>query len=121
MTELAGSAHISFEGDLSATTLAHWPGASFDETRPLKRNTLQPKQEFVVLPLELGLVKPIISAVGGTIPRGILHVQIEKEDRLELGLYDKFAPDAMFFGPTLTPIFFATLLGDGTISQWIER
>ncbi len=51
----------------------------------------------------------------------MLHVQIEKANRLELGLYDNCAPKASFFGPSPTSIFFANLLGDGIISQWTER
>lgn len=121
MTELAGAAHVSFEGDLSATRIANSPGASGEETQVLKRNTLRPKQEFVILPLEADLVTAIVSAVGGTVPRSILHIQIEKENRLELGLYDNFAPNASFFGPALKPIFFAILRDDGIISEWIER
>jgi len=121
MQELAGTARISFEGDLSVTALAHLAGASADEREILKRNTLWPRQDFVVLPLETDLVGAIIAAVGGTIPRGILHIQIEKGNRLELGLYDNCAPKASFFGPLLTPRFFAKLQGDGIISQWTER
>jgi hypothetical protein len=78
LTELAGSAHISFEGDLSGTFITRVPGASSEETQVLKRSTLWPKQDLVVLPLEADLVKPIMAAVGGTVPRGILHIQIEK-------------------------------------------
>jgi len=51
----------------------------------------------------------------------MLHVQIEKANRLELGLYDNCAPKASFIGPSLTPSFFANLQGDGIISQWTER
>jgi hypothetical protein len=76
MTELAGAAHVSFEGDLSATRIANFPGASGEETQVLKRNTLRPKQEFVILPLEADLVTAIVSAVGGTVPRGVLHILI---------------------------------------------
>ena len=121
MRELAGTARISFEGDLSTTAVAQLAGASADETEILKRNTLWPKQDFVVLPLETDLVGAIIAVVGGTVPRGIFHIQIEKGNRLELGLYDNCAPKASFFGPSLTPSFFANLQGDGIISQWTER
>jgi hypothetical protein len=121
MRELAGTARISFEGDLSATSVTQLAGASPDETEILKRNTLWPKQDFVVLPLETDLVGAIIAAVGGTVPRGIPPIQIEKDNRLELGLYDNCAPKASFFGPSLPPSFFANLQGDGIISQWTER
>lgn len=45
--EVVGDAQVSFEGDLSSTTLSDVPGASSDETQVLKRNTLWPKQDFV--------------------------------------------------------------------------
>ena|ERR1700759_3565759 len=63
MRELSATARISFEGDLSATAVAHLAGASANETEILKRNTLWPKQDFVVLPLETDLVGAIIAAV----------------------------------------------------------
>ena len=68
MERLAGGAHISFEGDLSALRLSDIPGASQDETGALKRNTLWPKQDFMVLPLELSTSRAIVSAIGGTVP-----------------------------------------------------
>jgi hypothetical protein len=121
LTELAGTAEVSFEGDLHMTTLFDVAGASSDETKVLKRSTLSPKQDFVVLPLESKTVEPIMAAVGGTVPRGIIHLQVQKEDRLELGVYDNFAPDCMFFGPRPTSLFIATLTDAGILTQWIER
>jgi hypothetical protein len=70
-------------------------------TEVLKRNTLWPKQDFVVLPLEAKTVGPIVAAVGGTVPKSILHIQAEKCGRLELGFYDNFASKGMFFGPAV--------------------
>jgi hypothetical protein len=121
LAELAGVAQVSFEGDLSSTSLSAVAGASSDETQVLKRNTLWPKQDFVVLPLEAEMVGPIMAAVGGTVPRGIIHIQVQKDGRLELGLYDNFAPKCMFFGPSLTSAFFATLQDAGTLVHWTER
>ena len=34
------------------------------------------------------------------------------DNRLELGLYDSFAPEASFFGPALTTTFFTNLVRD---------
>ena len=61
-----------------------------------------------------------MAAVGRTVPRGLIHVQIQKERRLQLGLYDNFAPESMFFGPGLTPTFFATLQEAGALAHWTE-
>jgi hypothetical protein len=121
LAELAGDAQVSFEGDLSMTSLSDVPGASNDETQVLKRGTLWPKQDFVVLPLEVEMVRPIMAAVGGTVPRGLIHVQVQKEGRLQLGLYDNFDPNCMFLGPGLTPSFIATLQEAGVLTHWIER
>ncbi|CAN5402508.1 hypothetical protein BH10ACI4_BH10ACI4_12650 [soil metagenome] len=119
--ELAGSAIVSFEGSLSETGLLNLPSASADETKVLKRNTLWPKQDFVVLPLEVESIGPIMAAVGGTVPRGILHIQVEKAGQLQLGLYDNFAPNAMLFGPALTPQLIASFQNNGLISVWTEK
>src|ERR1700739_4176540 len=105
LRHFAGSAFVSFEGALSGTGLIGVAGASGDETKALRRNTLWPRQDFVVLPLEAETVEPIMAAVGGTVPRGIIHIQVEKGGRLELGLYDNFAPKGIFFGPAVTPAF----------------
>src|ERR1700733_8998446 len=121
LAELAGDAQVSFEGDLSSTSLSDLAGASSDETQVLKRNTLWPKQDFVVLPLEAEMVRPIMAAVGGTVPRGLIHVQVQKEGRLQLGLYDNFAPKCMFFGPSLTPSFMAKLQEARVLVNWTER
>jgi hypothetical protein len=121
LQHLAGSAFVSFEGDLSGTALVEANGASGDETEVLKRNTLWPRQDFVVLPLETETIKSILAAVGGTVPRSILHIQVEKDGRLELGLYDNFAPKEMFFGPAVTPLFIETMQSEGLLSIWTER
>ena len=118
---LAGSAIVSFEGNLSGTDLLSVTGASGDETTALKRNTLWPKQDFVVLPLESDTVGAIMAAVGGTVPRSTLHIQVEKAGQLQLGLYDNFAPRAMLFGPALTPQVVASFQNHGLISPWTEK
>ena len=117
MQELAGGAHISFEGDLTSTKISGLTGVSGNETAVLKRNTLWPPQDFVVLPLEADLVETITAAIGGTVPRSILHIQIEKDGHLELGLYDNFDPKTSFFGSRLTSEFFDRLASRGIVKQ----
>ena len=75
LRQLAGSAFVSFEGDLAGTALSSIKGATGDETQALKRNTLRPRQDFVILPLEAETITSIMAAVGGTVPRNILHIQ----------------------------------------------
>ena len=113
MTELAGDAHLSLEGNLSITRVLELAEASGDETAILKRNTIWPVQNFVVLPLESDSIKTIVASIGGTVPRGIIHIQIEKCNKLELGLYDNFG--SSFFGSRLTPEFFGRLESEGVM------
>ncbi|MHB8499429.1 MAG: hypothetical protein ACYDCG_05350 [Candidatus Acidiferrales bacterium] len=98
MEELAGDAHISFEGDFSGLRLLSTPGASQEETPALKRNTLRPKQDFVVLPLEASMSKTIVSAIGGAMPSAIIHIQIEKNALLQFAAYDNFHPQCIVLG-----------------------
>ncbi len=53
-------------------------------------------------------------------PRSILHIQIEKDGRLELGMYDNFDPEASFFGSRLTPEFFDRLSSNGILKEWVS-
>jgi hypothetical protein len=97
LAELAGDAQVSFEGDLSMTSLSDVPGASNDETQVLKRGTLWPKQDFVVLPLEAEMVRPIMAAVGGTVPRGLIHVQVQKRGDSNLVCMTTSIPTVCFW------------------------
>jgi hypothetical protein len=109
MAELAGNAEISFEGAFGNLRLSELPGASNTERATLKRNTLWPKCDFVILPLELSTIRSIISAYGGTIPRSIVHIQIAKNGKLEFGAYDNFHPHAIAIGEALSDEFIESL------------
>ena len=60
---LAGGARISFEGDLRHCVFPPELPRSSAETFVLRRNTIAPVQDFVVLPLEPETIAPIL-AVG---------------------------------------------------------
>jgi hypothetical protein len=55
------------------------------------------------------------------VSRRILHIQIEKNGNLELGLYDNFDPTSSFFGPRLTPEFFSRLKSEEILRQSTRR
>ena len=120
MEKLGGGAHISFEGSLRHLTLLTTPGSSQDETAALKRNTLWPEQDFVILPLELPIIKKILSASSGTLPRTILHVQIEKADTLQFAAYDNFDPECIYFGNALGDVFVDSLVSAGVMEKMRE-
>jgi hypothetical protein len=121
MEELAGGAHVSFEGDLQGLTLSSIPGASGEPTVALKRNTLWPKQDFVVVPLEPSMGQKIIAAIGGTVPRAIIHVQIEKDGQLQFGAYDNFHPQCIFFGTGVKEAVLESLVSQSIIRPYAER
>ena len=121
MERFAGGAHISFEGDLKALRLSSIPGASKEETEALKRNTTWPKQDFIVLPLESSTSKTIVSAIGGTIPNTIIHIQIEKGGSIQFAAYDNFHPQCIVFHPAMEKAILESLVSEGVMSPYTER
>jgi hypothetical protein len=115
LTELAGDARVSFEGSLGNTRLMGLDGATQGETIALKRNTTWPVQDFVVVPLEADRIDGILRAVGMTIPKTILHIQMEKARKLEFGLYDNPSSGMPFFGPAFSPEFVKRLADLGVV------
>ena len=115
--KLAGDAHISFEGNLRNLALVNFPAATREETSILKRNTTLPRQDFVVLPLEPTVSDRILSAIGATVPRNILHIQIEKAGVLEFAAYDRFDPECVFFGSALQGEFLDSLVIEGLLQN----
>ena len=122
MEELAGGAHVPFEGDLRGLTLLRIPGASEEPTVALKRNTLWPKQDFVVVPLvEPSMAQKIIAAIGGTVPEAIIHIQIEKAGQLQFGAYDHFYPECICFGSAVKEGVIQTLVSQNIMRPYSER
>ena len=117
MEELAGDAHISFEGDSRILGLTNVPGASQIENAVLKRNTSLPRQEFVVVPLEPSSISTVFTKIGGTIPKSVLHIQIEKNGKLEFGSYDSFHPGCIVFGNAIKGTFLDSLISDGLLER----
>lgn len=115
MELLAGNAHVSFEGNLNGLAFSTLPGISESETETLKRSTLWPKQDFVVVQLEDSTIRPVISAIGGNVPKAIIHVQIEKAGRLQFGAYDNFQPGCVSFGDAVSPVDLENLVSDGVL------
>ena len=121
MEELAGDAHVSFEGDLQQLTLTRIPGASEEPTATLKRNTLRPKQDFIIVPLQPSMAKSIIAAIGGTVPNAIIHIQIEKDGLLQFGAYDNFHPKCIYFGSAVNEAVIESLVSQGIMRPYTER
>jgi hypothetical protein len=121
MQELAGGAHVSFEGDLRGLRLMSFPGASEESTAVLKPNTIWPKQDFVVVPLEPSMDQKIIAAIGGTVPGAIIHIQIEKDGQLQFGAYDNFYPECIYFGSAVNEGVMQSLVSQNIMRPYTER
>ena len=120
MRALAGSAHISFEGDLSRCVFPPELDPSAYETPTLKRQTLVPKLGFVVLPLSPDVVQPILDVVlpDRRFMNDIIHIQIEKSGRLEFGSYDSFHPECIVCFLGVGTDFLDALRDRGVIRSW---
>ena len=117
MKHLAGDAQISFEGALDALGFFELQGIQTEETATLKRNTVWPRQGFVVASLNPESIQPLIKALGGTIPRSVLHIQIAKNGKLEFGAYDNFDPQSLFLGEAFGEEFQNDLIAQGVLER----
>jgi hypothetical protein len=119
MEELAGDARMSLEGDLSQCRLGEDIIVGRDETHVLKRNTLSPRQDFVVLRLTPETVAPIFKQVmAAGLKRAIIHVQIERNGVLELGAYDNFHPECVVTGPGVSAALLEELKSKNVIGAF---
>jgi hypothetical protein len=110
MVELAGDAQLSLEGDLSRCRFTDDVVIARDKTGTLKRNTIAPRQDFVVLRLSPETVDPIFKQVmAAGLKQAISHVQIERNGVPELGAYDNFHPECVVTGPGVSSILLVEL------------
>lgn len=117
MEELPADPHISFEGNLRQSKRKSILGASEAETLTLKRNTICPKQDFIVAPIEPAMGKIILSALGGNVRRDVIHIQLEKTNALAFGAYDNFDPECIFFGSAVPEALLESLAVEGVLKS----
>lgn len=111
---------IAFEGNLASTELFRLEGASYEETAGLKRATILPRLDFVVLPLSPEHTSKIEQAVRSKVAfggyRGIIHVQIAIDNEIVFGAYDNFGRDSVVVKETIS-----TVLLDDLVSARVLR
>jgi len=99
MQVLAGDeSRISFEGKLSHTELVKFDGVSEEEDSVLKRGTLWPKLDFLILSMTTENLPIITKAIRSKIAfgdRGIIHVQIARHGKMAFAAYDCFHRDCV--------------------------
>ena len=115
MHALAGEdAWISFEGRLSHTDLVKIEGISFEETEVLRRGTLWPLLDFLVLPLKPALLptieKAVVSKIAFSHGAGIVHVQIESGGEIAFAAYDEFHEECVTAFPAVPETLLAELV-----------
>ena len=98
LNEFAGG-RMSLEGDLSKCDFPENVVVGREALGDLQRNTVAPRQDFVVLRLEPDTAEPILKQIlAAGLKRAILHSQIEHAGNLQMGAYDNFHPDCIVTG-----------------------
>ncbi|HLP84257.1 MAG TPA: hypothetical protein VK157_07900 [Phycisphaerales bacterium] len=120
MFATAGDAHISFEGRIASHDFPANLEASTHETSSLKRVCFSPRMDFVVLPLELDTVQPILDVI---LPNrryldDIIHIQIAHADTLRFGAYDNFHRDCVVAYEGVDTNLLEELQASGVIRSW---
>jgi hypothetical protein len=122
MQALAGrDARISFEGRLSHTSLVRIKGARFEENEVLRRETVHPQLDFLVLPLTrvslpslaLEALKIAFGDCAGTI-----HVQIENHGKIAFAVYDLFHEDCAVAYPGVPLALLDELVEKGALRSY---
>jgi hypothetical protein len=119
MRLLAGGARVSLEGNLSGLDLESVAGVTNEESPILPRQTLVPRQDFVVLPVEPETISAIATRTpGARLVGDVEHIQMEKNGRLEVGLYDIFDPDSSWAGEAFSVGLLDQLKEKGILRGW---
>jgi hypothetical protein len=113
---------VSFEGELQELGILELPGATYDETDLLKRQTTSPRQDFVILPITpetIASLKSNLNAPGLFNNAGALyHVQIECHGRLVLGAYDNFHRECVVAYDPVPQSFLEGLVSSGVLRSY---
>jgi hypothetical protein len=117
MSGLAGGARMSLEGDLSKCLFSDDHVVARDEAGVLKRSTLSPRLDFVIVKLEPDTVAVLFKQLmAAGVTENIIHVQIERNGALQLGAYDNFHRDCVVTGPEVS----AELLREMQVSSVVR-
>ena len=89
-----GQAVASFEGNLASLKLQELPGSSTQETSTIRRQTIEPELDFVVVPINQETVRELKNRLSshGVLGRegAVIHTQLSVGDNLVLIACDNF-------------------------------
>jgi len=114
---------LSLEGFSLPKLVLSLPGVTWAETDVLRRNTIEPKLDFIVVPLDASrgttikeaLAKPSVLA-GET--SGLVHLQVAKKGRLVFGAYDNVHPECTVVYEPYVRSLSETLLKNGAVESY---
>jgi hypothetical protein len=114
-----GEAFASFEGDLSALKLQELPGADGQETSTLKRQTMQPELDFIVVPINQETVHELKKRLSmrGVLGRNgaVIHTQIAVGDELLFVACDNFHDECTVASMAVPNVFLIELQNHGLL------
>ena len=86
----------------------------------LPRNTIYPRQDFIVLTLELQTIHPILDVIlpQNRYMKDIIHIQIEKDGKLEFSSCDQFDPEYVVCGEAIPSKLLSLLSEKGILRSW---
>jgi hypothetical protein len=99
-----GNAYISMEGRLKANDFSFINGISKEPTEILKRNTIEPRQDFIIFPLEADtkeiIKQKVLSQIG--LRKNIDHILVQKDGKLVFAAYDNFDSECVWIMEEVT-------------------
>jgi hypothetical protein len=100
-TLAGGDTRCSLEGRLDQFDFQGTVG--HEESGALRRQTIWPWQDFVVLPLDRDAVPPLIQALVAdpNWTEHVIHLMVERAGRLAVGPYDNLDPDGTWIGASI--------------------
>jgi hypothetical protein len=119
MGEFAQGGRMSLEGDLSRCAFADEAVVGREDVGLLKRITLYPVLDFVVLFLEPTTIAPLFKQImAAGLSRAIIHIQIEHAGTLQLGAYDNFHSECVVTGPGVHVELLSELKSQGILRDF---
>lgn len=116
---------MSLEGNLSRCRFADEVVTGHEETAVLRRSTLEPVYDFVVLRLTPETREQIFAQVmaagledDAELEEGVIHLQIERSGVIELGAYDNFHRDCVATGPGIDALLLVRLKKEGILRDF---
>ena len=120
--EYIDSSIASFEGDFSELDLDELIGCSKDETNSLRRQTLEPQMDFIVVPINYQNVKVLKKIFAKQNVLGtngsIIHIQIESRGEPLLIACDNFHDDCTVSSASVPEVFLKHLKARGILRDY---